>query len=480
MLPKELLLVRKRKGKIKPLYLKDTVLAEELISIFKRCQGEKYKRLLLELNEMEDSNFKVVRGLSTLLERRCRFTPCSKLPGREVRSFLFERGFVTSLQEREKLLLEASKHFHISKEEVEDAFFSDLEEEQILSEFHPIDALDLIRSYNLSITQTLLFHSLELDFFVKEDYKQIFRKIKHLGLMYEINEEVKVTGPASLFKKNKRYGTSLAKLLPLIIKTKDWKIHAKIEMDARVFDFNLSSNDKILFPSHPVVSIPHFDSEVEKSFYNEFVSLNIGWRIEREPALVKAGKRVIIPDFGFYKNGLVHYLEIVGFWTPEYLKKKISKLKEAEAPITVVVNENLNCKKGDFEGEVLFYTHKIPLMPILKILKEKEERQIEKEIEGIGEIKISEDQVSIFEMATRLKVSPESLKKINIPNYKIIGEKIVSLDFLKKIEKEIGKEQDYGKVEEILERNNLSSLALEFMGYKTIWEGLHPIKVIKL
>lgn len=43
MFPKNLLVTYKRKGKIYPMYLKKTILAEELITIFKNSIGKKYK-----------------------------------------------------------------------------------------------------------------------------------------------------------------------------------------------------------------------------------------------------------------------------------------------------------------------------------------------------------------------------------------------------------------------------------------------------
>jgi len=436
MLPRDLLVVRKRKGSIIPRYLSDTKLAEELIKNFTQYQGQKYKKLLEKREELESTNFKVVRGLSTLLERRCSFIDSSDLSGKDVRSFLFERGFVTTLKERGKLLDEASQFFHVSKSKVEEAMFSDLWDEQILSEFNSLSPDELIRRYNLSLTQTLLFDALGLNFKVEGNYQHIFRQIKYLGLMYEIDDVIKVTGPGSLFKKNRKYGTSLAKLLPVIMNAEKWEIHAIIEStiggEPRILDFD-----------------------------------------------VKAGNYVVIPDFGFYKDGLKHYLEIVGFWTPEYLKKKISKLKDAEAAITVAVNENLNCKKEDFLGDVIFYNNKIPMMDIVRILRDMDEKQIDKELHELGEINISQDLVSIQDMAKELHVSPKTLTKIDIPGYYVIGELIVSKIFLERVKEEIRPHQDYQKVEEILQNHNLTTLALDYMGYKVIWEGLNPTKVVE-
>lgn len=482
MLPKDLLVVRKRKGTIKPCYLSDTDLAEELIQIFTQYQGEKYKKLLEKREELEGNNFKVVRGLSTLLERRCSFVASSDLSGKDARSFLFKHGFVTTLEERDKLLEKASHFFNFSKSEVEGAMFSDLWNEQILSEFKSLSPDELIRRYNLSLTQTLLFDALGLKFKVDGNYQYIFRQIKYLGLMYEIDDGVRVTGPGSLFKKNRKYGTSLAKLLPVIMDAEKWQIHAIIETriggEPRILDFDLDSKSKVAFRTFKG-SIAHFDSEVEMQFFRDFKALNLGWEIVREPDIVKAGNYVVIPDFGFYKDGLKHYLEIVGFWTPDYLKKKISKLRDAEATITVAVNENLNCKKQDFLGDVIFYNNKIPMMDIVKILRKIEEKQIDKELHELGEINISQDIVSIHDMAKEYHVSSKTLTRIKIPEYHMIGEQIVSKMFLEKVKREIRPHHEYQKVEEILCDHNLTTLSLEYMGYKVIWKGLHPAKVVE-
>ena len=482
MLPRDLLITSKRKGNIKPKYLKDTQIAEELIEIFKEYEGRKYKELQERLEEMEDlyGNYKVVRGLSLLLERRCEFESKSLIDGKEVREFLFDRGFVLSEEERNKILEEGCKHFNISKKEIEEAMFSDLKEEQIIRKFYYISPLELVKRYNLSLTQTLLFDALEMLFTVSGNYQEIFRQIKYLGLMYEVEEEekIKITGPASLFKKTRKYGTSMAKLLPSIMNADKWRIKAKIEAkkEARIYDFELSSYDDVLLPrySEPVV---HFDSEVEERFYNEFKSLNTGWEIKREPTIVKAGNYIIIPDFGFYKNGMEHYLEVVGFWTPEYLKKKIWKLKNAKVSMTVAVNENLSCKKEDFSGDVIFYSRKIPLAPIVKILRKIEEEHIKKEMEKIGKVEIKSEIVSLEEKARELNISKEALSRINIPDYFVVGDKIVAKTFLEKLQEEIGEERDYEEVEKILGKYGLTSRALDYMGYKIEWEGLRPIKV---
>lgn len=465
-----------------PRYLTETNLAQNLIDLFVNSKGKQYKKIIEKREELEEYNFKVVRGLSTLLERRCQFTSEATLPSRAVREFLFERGFVRSQQEREAVVKEASLHFHATPSVVEQAMFADLRDEQVLSEFSTMTAKELIRWYNLSLTQTLLFDALGLHVKVVGNYQHIFRQIKYLGLMYEIDEGIRITGPGSLFKKNRKYGTSLAKLIPEIMNAKRWEIHAIIETvtggDPRVCNFDLMSTSKVPFPvgSEP---LSHFDSAVEEEFYHDFAALNIGWEIVREPDVVKAGPAVIIPDFGFYKNGMKYYLEIVGFWTPEYLERKIAKLKEAKEPITVAVNENLECKRREFPNDVIVYTNKIPLMEVVRRLRGIEEQQVARELAELGEVQLAQDVVSIEEVAKTYRVSCQTIKERNIPGYHVIGDQLVSAELLEMIKREIKPNDDYELVEKILRRNHVSPIALDVIGFRVVWEGLQPIRVVE-
>jgi len=68
----------------------------------------------------------------------------------------------------------------------------------------------------------------------------------------------------------------------------------------------------------------------------------------------------MIPDFAFvHPDGRRAMMEIVGFWTPDYLRKKLNKLRRARLPnMVIAVSEKLNCSADDFvdiPGEVLFF-----------------------------------------------------------------------------------------------------------------------------
>src|SRR5437870_13520023 len=81
MLPSNLLRAKISRGTISPLYASldfDTMaLAERISGIFRDATGKRRGEPMDKLREVENggNDLKLVRGLSTLLERRCTFEP---------------------------------------------------------------------------------------------------------------------------------------------------------------------------------------------------------------------------------------------------------------------------------------------------------------------------------------------------------------------------------------------------------------------
>ncbi len=219
---------------------------------------------------------------------------------------------------------------------------------------------------------------------------------------------VKLDGPLSVLKLTERYGTSFAKLLPAIVKSDDFNLKAFIvrrKGEVRQYVFDLDTKHKWFFsvipspspsPSSPASVQEHehgkekkddYDSRVEESFANGFKSLDIGWTLRREPSalITNAGMGVIIPDFVFEKGTLKIYMEIVGFWTESYLKKKFEKLNAVKDRIIVAVDETLACSKlkENENQNLIYFKNKIPMNKIVKILKEYEDSTVQEELKRL-------------------------------------------------------------------------------------------------
>ncbi|MFA4646649.1 DUF790 family protein [Pyrococcus kukulkanii] len=373
MLPKDLLDARRRGGRI---YLNFATqdhlkLAKAVIVAFKSSVGQSYGELQEKLSHMERAeNYRKVRGFAKIIERECRFERPTPLDPVKVRKLLWGRGYVTSELERAKALHEVAKSLGVKVEEVERAMFADLDEEKILAEVPDISPEELIRRYNLSLLQTLMFNALRMTFKISSNFKEVFRAIKRLGLMYEIyGDKIEVTGPASLLKLTRKYGTSLAKLIPGIVKAEEWWIFAEVLEDKRVYKFELSSEDEVLLPRMEVDV--EYDSSLEREFAGKIRRI-LGANVIYEPGILKAGDYVYIPDFLVEKNGRKVYIEIAGFWTREYIRRKLEKLKALDEPLIIIANDELLAEKLSKIGKevILMRKGKIPYKEVIMRIKE--------------------------------------------------------------------------------------------------------------
>lgn len=541
MLTKDLLVARRYKGQIYPRYVdpqapQNQELAQQVRQTFQNHLGKSREQLTQYLEELEGhKNFKLVRGLAQLLERKCLFQEASlpiPLEPKQLRRWFFRRGYVTEAKEREALLAEAARVFNADLASLSSSFWADREEKQILQSFWlpyapsaasaaastgihtstpvaelDVPPVDLLRQYNLSLTQTLLFDALELWFQASGNYQEIFRQVKYLGLMYEAVEEfpgrvkVKVDGPASLFKETTKYGTALAKLLPALTRAETWQLWAHIKEGNKHYTFELSHAKRALFPQKGTAEErEQFDSAVEENFARRIRHLMPDWQIRREPMILKAGPHIFIPDFGFERRGLQYYLEIVGFWTPEYLERKLGKLKAVEAPLLIAVDKHLNCAEEDLQQtgkEVFTYEKTLPLEPVVHRLLELAEGQKRCELQRLAAITpaLEGDLIPLEELAKKYRVGVEAIQEVvqqgiqrgQIQGYQLVQDKVVSGRLLLELKAKLdalpqGEDgtKEWAAVQDVLTSYCVGQQALELVGYKVEWKSLLEVRVIPL
>ncbi len=511
MLPSTLLVTRRWRDRIRPVYAQlsqgNLKVAELLVQTYVDCIGKKKGELNEAVNGLEDMgyDYRYIRGLATLLDRRCKLEPKATIDSLKVRRQVFKiahkKGFPTTPEARQIVLHQAARELEVTVEELEEALYGDLENELVLKEFKTADPEALVKQYNLSLTQTLLFYSTELTFTTLGNWQNIFRQIKWLGLIYRIRKsdsgyEVKVDGPASLFRLYRRYGTSLAKLLPAIIQNSEWHIEAKIlrrKGDRHLLNFELD-NEKhggIMKAFAMSRGDEFYDSRVEKDFAENFMALDTGWKLIREPEVIPVGKRVMIPDFGFRKGGLTVYLEVIGFWTPEYLRKKIQKLKELDdVDMIVAANKNLACQKLDKIAEklnVIYYKQRIPLRLILVHLKAREERLVREQTKrlSVETLPIQKPVVGTKELAEKLGILEDAVRGFlaerKVPGYTHLGDMLIKETKLKEIQERLENRLNQGDLN-LIEASRIVEDAggigtfniLQALDYNIEWHGIDP------
>ena len=495
MLTGDLLVTKISKGKIEPVYaiLDQDIqeIARSVIDVFQRHVGRTYGELIEELEGIEEINYRLIRGLAQILERRCIIETDSVIDPIAARRMIFEesRGFITSDEEREMVLEKVASKLNIEADDLEKALWADHEGNLVIKEFQTVAPNDLLRQYNLSLVQTLLFRATGMEIQIEDNYQPVFRKIKQLGLIYSIHDgKISLEGPLSLFKLTEKYGSAFARLLPTIMQSTRWSLRASISRKTfqgkRIYDFSLDHTQKAIFSGESEAVEIGFDSAIEKEFYQLGFK---GWTIRREPTVLQAGQYAFIPDFSLERNGIKIYVEIVGFWTPEYLKHKIQKLNQLQGieSMILLVNRNLACTGSEFHAEnLLFYDRKVPHLEIIKILRRYEEKQQAEEITKLKGMEISfgsnVNVISLDEVAQRYGVSLEALKEVikdqDKPSYSLLGDQIVGNQVLETIQGELIGVTKHNDALKIFGKYGIKacSQALSMLGYKVKWSGLDP------
>jgi predicted nuclease of restriction endonuclease-like RecB superfamily len=360
--------------------------------------------------EGDSLDYPVIRGLAAVLEGRCTFASPGSVLTKEggdalavspsdLRAELFRQGPVTEVPDlfspttRERVLAETADQFGLTVEGVETAFFADLAEEQILVDLgEPLAPGDLIARYNMEVARGVLYWAREVRLVVRDNYKDVFKYVKLFKLMYSITPlqppasegggskpagyHLTLHGPISPFVKSSiRYGLQFAKFLPALLLCESWEMEADVRPPGATGRAPLlyTLDDGTDLRTHFKSSGP-YDSQLEADFAAEFEAkyggdARRGWELAREDELILVGDAVMIPDFSFThrKDGRRALLEIVGFWHPQYLRRKLAKVRQAgRRDLILLVYKSANVAEGEFEaassGEVLAFTRK----PVLK------------------------------------------------------------------------------------------------------------------
>ncbi|MEF8828871.1 MAG: DUF790 family protein, partial [Haloarcula sp.] len=363
---------------------------------------------------------------------------------------------------------------------------------------------ELRTQYNLSLAQTALFDATEVRV-RSSDPKALVSAVKRLRLMYEIRRtgngrEVVVTGPDALFSNTRRYGTRFARLLRTVAAASDWELTAIIDDRGTERELTLSDGDVSVPGVEPVTEVS-YDSGVEADFAGRFAALDLDWDLVREPEPLAAGEHVVIPDFAFeWRPGADTgvrdtgraegsdgtdgdapfrvFFEIMGFWTPEYVEKKLARLDALEdVELLVAVDESLGVGE-DIEAtdnRAIPYAGTVSVKDVRDALRPYEERLVrESAAEMPDELRPDSQVISLADLAAAHGVSEDALEDVAFPAHERVGRTLVSPAVLDDLAEQVEPGMDYETASDRLGEHGIEddSAALARLGYRVAWEGL--------
>ncbi len=214
------------------------------------------------------------------------------------------------------------------------------------------DAHALLARYNLELARAVLRDATRVVLHTRGGWRDVFRAVKAAGLMHELIRDgaryrLMLTGPAAAFVvRPARYGVRFARVLPVLARSPGWRVAADVLRNGQSCRLLLRGRARAVGGGAPVGAEPRrerYDSVWERRFVRDFRASSWakeqGWRLSRERTPISRGGTVFLPDFTLrHADGREAAVELVGFWTPEYLSAKIAKVRAAhDVPLVLVV-----------------------------------------------------------------------------------------------------------------------------------------------
>ncbi len=324
-----------------PKYLQE---ADDLINLFRTHEGHARVELELALEEYVGlgTDYRIMRGLIKLLLDRCRFDTACAIDPAEIRRAVFLKArahhpLINGEDVRAEIARAAAQELGGAPENIFAGLYADLPANQKLFEFEEAAAAELLHLYNLAQAQALLYRCVEMSLAVEpqdpEGYRELFNSIKAYRLIHTIRGnpatgyQIRLDGPVSMFHRSQKYGVQMAVFLPALLLCRGWSMRAEISLKPGTGGggsafFELSSQQQQL-RSHYLSAVPYENPVVEK-LAESWARFDSPWTLEESREVIDLGESAFIPDFVIrHPEGKRVYLEILGFWTPQYLHDRL-------------------------------------------------------------------------------------------------------------------------------------------------------------
>ena len=262
--------------------------------------------------------------------------------------------------------------------DLRDSLFADLPGERLVGAWaQPLSAAQLALRTNLALVQALLFHAIAVRIDVEGNTRVLVRHAKLRGLICTIADRtgqggssLEISGPFVLFRNTRLYGRALGELVPLLAWCPRFRLRADCVLAGRQLTLELGTGDPIFPASAP----REYDSRIEERFAREFRRLAPDWDVVREPEPIAANGTLIFPDFALQhrSNPARRWLlEIVGFWTPDYVARKLARYRSARlSNLILCIDESRNCADADLPPEALVirFRRRVDAAAVLRIV----------------------------------------------------------------------------------------------------------------
>jgi uncharacterized protein len=301
-----------------------------------------------------------------------------------------ERGAIKAADVRQRLLGRSALDRHerdarvaavasalrTTVDQIEVAMWADLPTERaVLMPHGRPTPLAVAAAANLSMIQRALMRCHQLRLQVSGNARSIARTATVRGLLATARArgqavDLDISGPLALFHRTTVYGRALGSIVPHLA----WC--ERFVLDARC-DFG---RGPAILRLQPPLLLPQarapkrYDSALEARFARDMAKLAAHWRVIREPEPIDAGTHLAFPDFLLEHREQCDrrwWVELVGFWTADYLSNKLATYRAARLPrVILCIDAKRTVAERDLPtgAHVVWFTKSISVEEILAII----------------------------------------------------------------------------------------------------------------
>jgi len=299
------------------------------------------------------------------------------IPPRRARATVFVEA-ARSQEEPAAIVASVAAALGVTASELTDALVADLPGERLVAA--PAEMLapgELALRTNLAIAQGFLFRSTAVLIDMEGNARAVVRHAKLRGLICAVvpregggRAALHISGPYALFRRTLVYGRALSEILPLLAWCHHFRLQADCAVRGQQLILRLASGDPIFPGKAPRL----YDSKLEERFARDFRRVAPDWDVIREPEAVPAGDALIFPDFALRHrgDGRRWLVEVVGFWTRDYVERKLALFRAAELPnLILCIDESRNCTDGALprSSRIILFRRRLDATAVLRLIE---------------------------------------------------------------------------------------------------------------
>lgn len=330
--------------------------------------------------------------------------PNTALPPSEAR-WLLCRAAASQAGPRERVLADVARVSGFPAADLEAALFADLPHEQRVAAL-PLDlsARQLRLTANQALLASLLRRALTVRVRAWGNARALVRHVRQLGLICVARPapepadhgalraslssaaanldpqereqlqgvQLEISGPFALFRRTQLYGQALASLVPRAAACSYFELEAEcaLAQGSRLSKLRVCSGDPIAGDRAGVAR----ESRIETRFLRDFRRVASEWDVLCDPSPITLEGTLVLPDFE-----LVHRrdparrwrMEILGFWTPDYLNQKLARLQSTPLDrVILCIDEKRRCNDEALPSDprVIRYRTRVPCQAVLQLI----------------------------------------------------------------------------------------------------------------